>query len=227
MDYAVYYGIGILTLIITLLAQFFVTHTYKKYAKVLNKKKLSGREVARKILDKHDLKDIYIVETRGFLTDHYDPSRKVIRLSTDVYNNESVGSVAVAAHECGHAIQDKEKYTFMRIRASLVPIVNFSSYAGYIAIVIGIIANSINIIWLGIALEAVILLFQLVTLPVEVDASKKALKELEEMKILTEEEHREAKTTLIAAAMTYIASIATTLLEIFRLIIIYGGRRDD
>lgn len=197
---------------------------YSKYKKVPNKKGLSGGEAARKILDKNGLSDIYVVETKGNLTDHYDPGRKVIRLSTDVYHKESVASLAVAAHECGHAIQDKDNYSFMRIRAALVPFVNFSSYAGYIAITIGIIFSLIDLVWLGILLEAAILIFQFVTLPVEIDASKRAMKELEKMELLEKDELEQGRLVLISAAMTYIASLATTLIEILRLVLIYTDR---
>lgn len=228
MDYYVIsYGITFLALIITLGAQFFVNFSYKKYSKVGNMKKISGMEVARMILDKNGLKDVYVVETKGMLTDHYDPMRKVVRLSSEIYHKNSVGAVAVAAHECGHAIQDRDKYTFMQIRSSLVPFVNFSSYAGYFAILFGIIFSSINLIWLGIIAEIVILLFQLVTLPVEIDASKRALDEIKSLDILTEEELSQGKTMLIAAAMTYVASVATAVLEILRLILLYGNRNRD
>ena len=187
----------------------------------------SGAEVAREILDKHGLQDIYVVETKGNLTDHYDPKRKVIRLSSDVYHKESISSVAVAAHECGHAIQDKDNYSFMRIRAALVPFVNFSSYAGYIAIVFGVVANLIDLIWLGIIFEIVILIFQLVTLPVEIDASKRALKEIEAMDTLNKAELDKGRLVLIAAAMTYIASVAAAILELLRLILIYGRKNNN
>lgn len=223
-DYTIYYGLTFLALIITVGAQIFINAMYSKYKKVQNVKGKSGAEVAREILDKNGLQDIYVVETKGNLTDHYDPRRKVVRLSTDVYHKESISSVAVAAHECGHAIQDKDNYTFMRVRAALVPFVNFSSYAGYIAIVIGVIAGLTNLIWLGIMFEVVILLFQLVTLPVEIDASKRALKELESMGTLNSEELQNGKMVLISAAMTYVASVATALLELLRLILIYGKR---
>ncbi len=223
-DYTIYYGLTFLALIITVGAQIFINAMYSKYKKVQNVKGKSGAEVAREILDKNGLQDIYVVETKGNLTDHYDPQRKVVRLSTDVYHKESISSVAVAAHECGHAIQDKDNYTFMRVRAALVPFVNFSSYAGYIAIVIGVIAGVTNLIWLGIMFEVVILLFQLVTLPVEIDASKRALKELESMGTLNSEELQNGKMVLISAAMTYVASVATALLELLRLILIYGKR---
>lgn len=225
-DYFIYYGLTILAFIITCGAQGFISLTYKKYKKELNMKGISGAEAARTILDKNGLKDVYVVETKGYLSDHYDPSRKVIRLSTEVYNLESVASVAIAAHECGHAIQDKDNYTFLRIRAALVPIVNFSSYAGYIAIVLGVFLSAINLIWLGILLEGIILLFQLITLPVEIDASKRALKELESINILSSEEMPHGKLMLVSAAMTYVASVASTILEMLRLILIYGNRKD-
>ena len=227
MDYyLISYGIFGISLLITLSASAFVKSSYSKYSKIKNTKNMSGAEAARKILDKNGLKDIYVVETKGNLTDHYDPSRKVIRLSTDVYNKESVGAVAVAAHECGHAIQDKDNYTFMRIRSSLVPITNISSKAGYIILLIGVIMQSLNLIYIGIGLEVVILLFQLVTLPVEIDASKRAMRELDEMNLLTSSELSQGKTMLTAAALTYVASVATAVLEILRLILIYGRSRD-
>lgn len=224
-DFVIYYGIGIIVLVITLGAQLFVSLTFSKYKKVKNEKGITGAEIAREILDKNGLKDIYVVETKGNLTDHYDPRRRVIRLSTDVYNLPSIGSVAVAAHECGHAIQDKNKYVFMRIRSFLVPVVNFVSYAGYLSIIIGAIIGASNIVWLGIILEAAIVLFQLVTLPVEIDASKRALKELKSTGI-PKNEISQTKLVLGSAAMTYVASVATALLELFRLILIYGDKGD-
>lgn len=222
--YFIYYGLTFIALLITVGAQIFVSATFNKYKKEPNLKEKSGAEVAREILDKNGLKDIYVVETKGNLTDHYDPSRKVIRLSSDVYHKESVASVAVAAHECGHAIQDRDNYTFLRIRAFLVPFVNLSSKLGYVAILIGIIANLIDVIWLGIGLEAVILVFQLITLPVEFDASKRALKELEGMNILTENELVKGKVVLTSAALTYVASVAATVLELLRLVLLFTDR---
>lgn len=226
MDFFIVYGLTFISLIITLIAQAFVSSSYSKYSKIKNERNITGAEAARYILDKNGLNDIYVVETEGYLTDHYDPSRKVIKLSQNVYRSNSIGAVAVACHECGHAIQDKENYKFMRIRSKLVPFVNFSSYAGYFAIMLGVLFGSLNFIWLGIAMEIVILLFQLVTLPVEVDASKRALKELDYSHMLNSEELKQGKTMLIAAALTYVASIATTIIQILRLILMFG-RRDD
>ncbi len=225
-DFTIYYGIGIITLLITLSAQILVNTTYSKYKKQANKKDMSGSEAAREILDKNGLKDIYVVETRGVLTDHYDPSRKVVRLSSDVFHKSSISAIAIAAHECGHAIQDKENYTYMKVRAKLVPFVNFSTYAGYIALTIGLIASSLDLIWLGIILEAMIIVFQLVTLPVEFDASRRALKEVEKYQLLSKNELEGGKKVLTSAALTYVASLATAILEILRLILIYGDKND-
>ena len=225
MDYYIItYGIALIALAITGSASLYINLTYKKYSKIFNKKRITGAETARIILDKNGLKDIYVVETGGTLTDHYDPSRKVIRLSKSIYNDESISSVAVAAHECGHAIQDKDGYLFLRIRSSLVPLVNFSSSAGYIVIFLGILMQSLNLIWLGIILEGIILLFQLITLPVEIDASKRGLKAIEEYNLLNEIEMPNAKSVLIAAALTYVAGVAASMLEILRLILLFGRR---
>ena len=175
MDYLfIIYGLPIIALIITLIAQGFVSSSYSKYSKVKNERGITGREAARYLLDKHGLSDINVVETNGYLTDHYDPRSKVIRLSRSVYNDTSIAAVSVACHECGHAIQDKEGYTFLKIRSALVPIVNFSSYAGYFAILFGCLFGALDLIWLGILAEVVMLFFQVITLPVETNASKLA-----------------------------------------------------
>lgn len=218
------YGILIVTVLITLIAQAFVSSSYSKYKKVKNKKGITGAEVARQILANNGLDNIYVVEVAGNLTDHYDPSRKTVRLSKDIYNGTSVAAIAVASHECGHAIQDKENYTFLRIRASLVPLVNFSSVAGYIAILIGLLFSSLQLFWIGILLEAVILLFQLITLPVEFNASNRALNKIEEYDLVDKDELSGAKKMLRAAAFTYVASAATALLQILRLILIARDR---
>lgn len=227
MDYYfISYGLTFIALIITLLAQAFVSSSYRKYSKIRNKRNLTGYEAARYILDKNELENVKIFETKGHLSDHYDPTKKIVKLSSEVYHNDSIGAVSVACHECGHAIQDKENYTFMRIRTSLVPFVNFSSYAGYIAIVLGVLFSSVNLIWLGIIAELVILLFQLITLPVEINASKRALKELDYAHFFDSSELKQGKVMLGAAAMTYVAGVATTLIQILRLILMLG-RRDD
>ena len=221
-----FYGILIISLIITLSAQAFVSMTYSKTKKIKNINNLTGSEVARQILDKNGLRNVQVVETPGSLSDHYDPRSKVVRLSTEVYHSPSIASVAVAAHECGHAIQDDTNYIFMNIRAAIVPIVNFASYAGYFAIMIGFFASAMNLVWFGIIMECVILLFQLITLPVEFNASSRALKQIKELNFLDKKEYRKGKSMLTAAAMTYVASVATTLLEIFRLVLMANRRND-
>lgn len=227
MDYYfVSYGLTIIALIITLDAQAFVSSSYSKYSKVKNTRGITGKDAARYLLDKHGLSNIQVVETNGYLTDHYDPTNKVIKLSKNVYRDSTIASVSVAAHECGHAIQDKENYMFLRIRSALVPIVNFSSNAGYFAILLGCIFGSLNLIWIGIIAEIVILLFQIITLPVEINASKRALKELDYIHFFNSNELAESKTMLTAAALTYVASIVTTLIQVLRLIFMFGNRRD-
>lgn len=224
--YIINYGLMFLAFIICLAANIFVTSSYKKYSRVENKRNITGAEAARLILERNGLKDIYVVETKGNLTDHYDPTRKVIRLSSGVYDDNSISAVAIAAHECGHAIQDKEAYGPMRIRSSIVPIVNFASYAGYIVLIIGIITQSLNLIWTGIILEVAILIFQLITLPVELDASKRAMKKIEEYNLLDNNEKTNAKTVLSAAALTYVAGVLSAILDILRLVLLYGSRRN-
>ena len=216
----------IISLVITLGAQLFVSGAYSKYSKVKNKKRMSGNEAARYILDKNGLEDVKVRRVGGYLSDYYDPRNKTVNLSSVNYENASVGALSVACHECGHAIQDKVGYTFMRIRAALVPFVNFSSYAGYFAILFGCLFDSMNLIWFGIFSEMVILLFQIVTLPVEIDASKRAIKELDKYELLDKDELSGGKTMLIAAALTYVASVATTVIQILRLILTFGGRDD-
>lgn len=207
-------------LLLVLGSQLLVSGSYSKYKKIKNKANISGFDVAREILDKNGLNDIHIVETNGNLTDHYDPSRKVVRLSRDIFHGNSIASMAVAAHECGHALQDKDGYKFMRIRAALVPTVNISTKAGYIALVIGLLFSSKDLALFGVALLAVMLLFQLVTLPVEFNASNRAKKELNKMEKVSGKEEDGVSKMLLAAALTYVASVINEALQIFRLLLI-------
>lgn len=223
--YELSYLLMFISVLITVVAQIFISASYSKYKKVQNSKEITGAEVAREILSKHGLDNVYVTETRGMLSDHYDPTRKVIRLSREIYRGDSIASVSVAAHEVGHALQDKEGYGYMRFRSAMFPLVNISSKAGYFAILIGIIFGLIDLFWLGIALEIVILLFQIITLPVEFDASRRAGKEIEKNNFLVAGEKEGSKRMLKAAAFTYIASVLTTLIEMFRLIL-FIGRND-
>lgn len=214
----------IIGFIISLAAQIYVNVSYRKYKNIENSKGLTGFDVARKILDENGLKDIYVTEVRGNLTDHYDPGRKVIRLSTDIFHGKTIASSSVAAHEVGHAIQDKEGYSFMRFRSMMFPLVRFSSYGGYIAILVGAIFELMDLIWFGIGLEIVILLFQIVTLPVEFNASSRAKDELAKYNLLNNNEINSSDKMLRAAAYTYVASVLTTILQILRLIVMFSDR---
>ena len=229
MFYYMYFGYGlvIIAFLITLLADIYLRTRYSKYKKINVKSGLTGAEVAREILKNNGLENVYVVETKGYLTDHYDPRAKVVRLSTDIYNGDSIASVSVAAHECGHAVQDKEGYFFLRFRSFLVPIVNFSSKFGYLAVLIGLIFGAMNLAWVGIFLLVAILLFQLITLPVEFNASKRGKIFLTKLKIVDQSERSMASSMLGAAAMTYVASLISTLLELLRLVLIVMGNDRD
>ena len=214
-------------MIITGGAQAYISINYRKYKQIGVKSGKSGFDVAREILDRNGLSNVLILETQGELTDHYDPSKKVVKLSHDIYNGKTIAAVSVASHECGHAIQDKNGYAFLRFRNMIVPLVNFSSKIGYIAIMAGIFLSLVKLVWVGIAFEVIILLFQLVTLPVEFNASSRALKLIKEYGIVSEEEHSGAKKMLTSAALTYVAGVLSTLMEVLRLVLIVVGRRDD
>ena len=215
-----------LAIVVVIYAQAKITGAYNKFRKVQSKGNLSGQEVARKILDSNGLKDIYVVETRGELTDHYDPSRKVVRLSHEVFHGTSIASISVAAHECGHAIQDKVGYTMMRVRSALVPFVNLVSYLGYFGIIIAIFAGITGYLKISILVLCATLLFQLVTLPVEFDASKRALEELKKLSLVEDNEREQAREMLKAAALTYVAGLISTILNILRLLIMVNNSDD-
>ncbi len=223
--YLINYGLITLATLITIMAQIWVSSAYNKYKKILGSKDLTGYETAKKVLSMNHLDNILILETKGNLTDHYDPQKKVVKLSGDIYNGSSIASLAVAAHECGHAIQDQENYLPMRIRSSLVPYVNICTRIGYFAIVLGVIF-SYTLIQVGIILLLAMLLFQLVTLPVEINASRRALKQLEKLNLIDKEDKKYTKKMLTAAAFTYVAALLSTLLEILRYLLIFTSRDD-
>ena len=225
-DIFIYYGLTAIALIITLGAQFYISVSYSKYSKIAASRGFTGAMAAITVLDRHGLRDVSVSQVAGSLSDHYDPRKKQVRLSNAVYGGSSIASIAVACHECGHAIQDSENYTFMRIRSALVPVTRISSYLGYLAIVIGCIFSSYTLIYIGIIAEVVILLFQLITLPVEINASRRALEEIKELNFLVDREYSGGRTMLTAAALTYVASVVTALLQIFRLLAIFGRRQN-
>ena len=213
--------------IVTLIADIVLRTRYRKYRQIKVEKEITGGEVAREILKKHDLEQIYVVETRGYLSDHYDPSQKVIRLSQDVYRGNTIAALSIAAHECGHAIQDKEGYLLLRIRAFLGPLASFGTKFGYIAVIIGLLLGYFNLAWIGIGLLVFILFFQLVTLPIEIDASSRAKNILEQNKYITKKERSQAAKMLSAAALTYVASLLSTILDLLRLVLIIISNSDD
>ncbi len=227
MNLLIQYGFLFLTLIITLGAQIYIDINYNKTKRITNKKKLTGKEAARIILDKNGLENVKVEEISGFLSDHYDPREKVVRLSPSIANEKSIAAVSVASHECGHALQDKNNYFFLLFRNSLVPIVNFASYAGYIAICIGIFFSSLNLLWLGIIMEVIILFFQIITLPVEINASKRALEKIQEYELLIPQELTYSKKMLTSAAMTYVASVAAAILQILRLVLLFANNDNE
>jgi len=213
-----------LAIVLPLIAQSKINSSYNKYSKVISSGKLTGKEVARRILDSNGLNNVTISEIDGNLTDHYDPSKKHINLSNDIYSNNSIASISVAAHECGHAIQDKEKYAMLRLRSSLVPVVNFTSRFATIFLMIGLATQLSGLFTLGIILLSGGLLFQLVTLPVEFDASNRAKKQLEKLGLVDKKDLDGTKSVLKAAALTYVASFLSTALQILRLVLINRNR---
>lgn len=221
MGFLVYF---ILLLIIPLWAQFKLKRTYKKYSKIRSTSGHTGAEVARIILDQNGLSDVKVVESRGMLSDHYNPLTKVVALSSHNFHEASVAGTAVAAHEVGHAIQDAESYSFLRLRHRLVPVVNISSNASWIFIMIGLFSSWNGALLIGIILLAAGVVFQLVTLPVEFNASSRAMDQLLSNNIIRNNEERHAKKVLSAAAMTYVAATAVAVLELARLLLIYNNR---
>lgn len=218
MGFIVYF---IILLIIPMWAQFKLKRTYGKYSKIRSTSGITGAQVARTILDRNGLTDVQVIESRGMLSDHYNPLTKVVALSSHNYHDASVAGTAVAAHEVGHAIQDAEDYSFLRLRHRLVPIVNISSNMSWVFIMIGLFTYWSGGLLIGIILLAAGVLFQLITLPVEFNASNRAMDQLLEHNIIRNDEERHAKKVLSAAAMTYVAATAVAVLELARLLLIY------
>lgn len=225
MLFFVYLGI---IMLLPLYAQFKVKSTYKKYVQVRSTSGMTGAQVARLILDHNGLQNVKVVEHKGFLSDHYNPLTKTVALSSDNFHHASVAGTAVAAHEVGHAIQDKEAYAFLRFRHRLAPVASISSNISWIFILIGILSTAFNsLLGIGIALMAVGVLFQIVTLPVEFNASNRAMNQIIELGIIRNEEEPHAKKMLNAAAMTYVAATAVAVMELVRLIYIFQARDDS
>lgn len=224
------YILVVIGAVICLLASAKVKTTYSKYSKYRSMSGMTGAEAAERILRDAGIYDVRIGHISGNLTDHYNPKTKVLNLSDSVYDSTSVAAIGVAAHECGHAIQHQTGYFPLILRGTLVPVANFGSTMAWPLIIIGLLFNSSTgafLIQLGILFFSLAVLFQLVTLPVEFNASNRAVHILGDTNMLREEELRYTKKVLGAAALTYVASAAAAILQLLRLILLFGGRNDD
>lgn len=216
--------------LLSLWAQNNIKSTYRRYAEIDSQMGMTGAEVAKTILNNMGIDDIKVEGVKGELTDHYDPSAKTVRLSQGIYNSSSLAAAAVAAHECGHVLQDKKDYKFMNFRASLVPAANIGSKFAPMIVMIGIFLSAMGqvsfiFINIGIVLFLGVIAFHLITLPVEFDASRRALKLIDELDILQGEEHHGAKAVLDAAAWTYVATAFASLLQLLQYLMIANSRR--
>ncbi|MGF3196138.1 zinc metallopeptidase [Facklamia sp. P13055] len=210
---------------IVMYAQWKVKSTFAKYSELMSERNISGQEAAELILQANQIQDVRVERVAGNLTDHYSPKEKILRLSEATYSNSSVAAVAVAAHECGHAVQDSKNYQFLKLRSALVPVSQFGSMIGMPIIILGFLFQMMGLVTIGIIALSTALLFQIVTLPVELDASKRALISLEQLDIFTQGELPAARKVLNAAALTYIAATFSTALQILRLIILSNRSR--
>ncbi len=217
-------------LLLSLWASANVNSTFRKYSKQISRRGLTGAQAAQRVLSANGVSGVRIERVGGNLTDHYDPRTNVIRLSDSVYDNTSTAAIGVACHEAGHAVQYAQNYAPIKLRAAIVPITNIGSKLAMPLILIGLLLSfgeqmSFFFVYLGIACFGLSVVFQLVTLPVEFNASRRALQAIEGAQLLTEEEYKGAKKTLTAAALTYVAATAVALAQLLRLLVIFGGRR--
>ena len=237
--YSYYYGfdwtylvIIIPCLILSMIASARVNSTFKRYSKQLSSRHITGADAAQRVLRHNGVTNVRIERVSGNLTDHFDPKTNVIRLSDSVYNSTSTAAIGVACHEAGHAVQYAEKYFPIQVRAAIIPITNFGSKLAMPLILIGVLLSALGsfsytLVYIGIACFALSLVFQLVTLPVEFNASRRAMAAIEEAEILSLEERKGARKTLTAAAMTYVAAAAVAFAQLLRLILLFGRRRND
>ena len=237
MPYFYYYGFDMTYLILVLpfvilsiWASSNVNSTFRKYAQQMSRRHISGAQAAQRVLTANGVTGVRIERVRGNLTDHFDPRTNVIRLSDSVYDSTSTAAIGVACHEAGHAVQYAQHYAPIKLRAAIIPVTNIGSKLAMPLILLGVLFSafgymSYSLVYLGIACFGLSLLFQLVTLPVEFNASRRAMEAIESAGILTDEEQKGARKTLTAAAMTYVAATALALMQLLRLIMLFGGRR--
>jgi hypothetical protein len=221
MDLILYFA----AIAIALWAQASVKNVYNRFSRVAANTRLTGFDVAQLIMRRQGVSDVSVEMTQSLLGDHYDPRSKTVRLSPNVYNSNSIASVAIAAHEVGHVLQDHEGYAFLKLRNSMLPLAIVSGNLAWFVIIIGFFASSLNIIYVGLLMLGVIAVFQLVTLPLEYDASARANRLLVEEGIVGYEDMPYVKKMLNAAALTYVAALATTLLQIARILLLTQRRR--
>lgn len=213
-------------IIIAMIASAKVNSTFKRYSKQMSSRRISGSEAAMRVLHANGVTNVRIERVAGNLTDHYDPKANVIRLSDSVYSSTSTAAIGVACHEAGHAVQHAEHYAPIKLRTAIIPITNIGSMLAMPLILIGILfSTTYELVYIGIALFSLSLVFQLVTLPVEFNASRRAMEAIENAEILSGDELKGARRTLTAAAMTYVAAVAVSAAQLLRLIILFGGGR--
>ena len=219
-------------ILLSLLASSSVNSTFNKYSKQFSRRGITGAQAAERVLRANGVSGVQITRVSGNLTDHFDPTANVIRLSDSVYGSTSTAAIGVACHEAGHAVQYATQYAPIKLRAAIIPVTNIGSKLAMPLILIGLLLSafenmSYGFVYLGIACFGLSLVFQLITLPVEFNASRRAMRAIEDGELLTEEEQRGARKTLTAAAMTYVAATAVALAQLLRLLIIFGRRSDD
>lgn len=213
--------------LIALLAQLNVSSTFNRYARVASRRGLTGAQAAEEVLRAHGVYGVRVTRVSGKLTDHYDPRSNTIRLSDSVYGSTSIASVGVAAHEAGHAVQYAQEYGPIKVRGAIIPVCNFSSQISILLIILGFVMYSRPLFAVGVILFAVATVFQVVTLPVEFDASHRAIQSLRETHLLDEQELRGAKKVLGAAAMTYVAALLVSIAQLLRYVLAFNSRRRD
>lgn len=220
------YALVLIGALISALASAKVQSTYRKFSQFASSRRLTAQEVAQQILHSAGIADVRIERIRGNLTDHYSPKEKVLRLSDSVYGQTSIAAIGVAAHECGHAIQHREGYGPLKLRSASVPLANFGSMLSWPLILLGLVLGFTGLARVGVYLFVLVVFFQLITLPVEFNASRRALATLEGQSLLTGEELSGARKVLSAAAMTYVAALLSSVLQLLRLVLLTRNRRD-
>jgi Zn-dependent membrane protease YugP len=224
------YVLVLIGAVLCMIASARVQSTFSKFSRVQSRTNMTGAEAARRLLDSQGIYDVMVERISGNLTDHYDPKSKTLRLSDSVYGSSSVAAIGVAAHECGHAMQDAFNYVPLRLRSAFVPVASFGSSICWVLILVGILiggSNSSLLIQAGIWCFAAVVIFQIITLPVEFNASGRALRLLDDQGILAGEEVGMTRKVLSAAALTYVAGVASSVLQLLRLVLLFGGRRNN